>query len=43
MDPWANSRLKGREKVEREERELLFDGPYTKLAPLAPLEGANSH
>ena len=45
MDPWANSRLKGGERVEREEREgereLLFDGPHTKLAPLAPLGGAN--
>ena len=47
MDPWANSRLKGGERVEREEREgerereLLFDGPHTKLAPLAPFGGAN--
>jgi hypothetical protein len=45
LDLWANSRLKGGERVEREEREeereLLFDGPHTKLAPLAPLGGAN--
>ena len=45
LDPWANSRLKGGERVEREEREgereLLFDGPNTKLALLAPLRGAN--
>ena len=42
MDPWANSRLKGGEREEREgEKELLFDGPRTKLAPLAPLGGAN--
>ena len=45
LDPWANSRLKGGERVEREEREgereLLFYGPHIKLAPLASLEGAN--
>jgi hypothetical protein len=35
LDPWANLRLKGRE------RELLFDSPHTKLAPLAPFGGAN--
>ena len=51
LDPWANSRLKGGERVEREEREgeLLFYSPHTKLALLASLRvanvlrGANSH
>ena len=45
LDPWANSKLKGRKRVEKAEierkRELFFDGPPIKLAPLAPLGGAN--
>ncbi len=30
-----------RESRERGERKLLFNGPHTKLAPLASLAGAN--
>jgi hypothetical protein len=45
LDPWSNLRLKGEESRKRgekeRERELLFDGPHTKLAPLAPFGGAN--
>ena len=44
MDLWANSRLKGGERVEREEREreLLFDGPHTKLTPLASFDSPHT-
>jgi hypothetical protein len=44
LDLWANLRIKGGKRVEREEREgerATFYGPHTKLAPLAPLGGAN--